>query len=220
MTAKEENRQIIIILILKKKAKQTTTATSGFLILSYWSHNGTTYYHVIITWGKNMYDNCILFLLSHTSKSHTPCILEMHRNTGVVVDFLQQTSHSPWPMFSANTVVFFFSIYLFFIWHLNRNLVSVKGPRGERGADGFPGKPGPKVLSPYRTQQNTLDMTEDTCSLWDSRLIFPHANTTFNVFFFSLLKGDDGPPGPRGPPGERVSSQLLVFFGLMFYVVG
>lgn len=155
---------------------------------------------------------------------HTPYILEMHINTGVVVGFLQHTSHTPWPMFSANTAGGFFSIYLFFILHLNRNLVSVKGPRGERGADGFPGKSGPKVLSPYRTQQNTLDMTEDTCSLWDSRLIFPHANTTFNVFFFffffSLLKGDEGPPGPRGPPGERVSSQLLVFSGLIFYSMG
>lgn len=171
-----------------------------------------------MTWGKKYVR--LLYSISSVIY-HTPCILEMYINTGVVVGFLQQTSHSPWPMFSANTVGFLFSMYLFFILHLNRNLVSVKGPRGERGADGFPGKPGPKVLSPYHTQQNTLDMTEDTCSLWDSRLIFPHANTTFNVFFFfSLLKGDEGPPGPRGPSGERVSSQLSVFFGLIFYFMG
>lgn len=29
---------------------------------------------------------------------------------------------------------------------LKVNFVSLKGPRGERGADGFPGKAGPKVL--------------------------------------------------------------------------
>lgn len=82
--------------------------------------------------------------------------------------------------------------------------MSLKGPRGERGADGFPGKPGPKV------PRNTLDTTEDICSLWDSKCIFRMQIWHFNGRV-SSPQADDGPPGPRGPPGERVSSQLLTF---------
>lgn len=106
------------------------------------------------------------------------------------------------------------SIHLFFWWHLNGNLVSAKGPRGERGTDGFPGKPGPKVTPPYHSQQkNPFGTTKNMCSRQDSRFGFPSANVTFIVVFLPpflslchLLQGDDGPPGPRGPPGERVST--------------
>lgn len=97
------------------------------------------------------------------------------------------------------------------VWHLNGNLVSLKGPRGERGADGFPGKAGSKVLWLNRTQKHAGRDWRHMQPYDTACCVFSICKSDILTFTSSSPQGDDGPPGPRGPPGERVSSQLFWF---------
>lgn len=56
-------------------------------------------------------------------------------------------------------------------WMTNGSLVSLKGRSGERGADGFPGKPGSKVQRLNHTGQDWRHMQP----MWQC----PYANMTF-----------------------------------------